>query len=233
MSSVQDTLPITYDYRKFASVIMLLVKQTEYIPINHQDDYWTHDIPLFIGRFPYYRNDPRMVQGKIHLSEEQIYTRIVREIVPLQKERGIRSYVKLHPYVLEPQMVMTVGMYPKPKQYADQESAIGQVLSSKVNGLRQHEIGNAQAWYYPVDKVIVLWECFIFSPMRNKPLLEDENMQKLWKGFEHWLIKQFPQAKTLATPFNDPIAESIEEYQTFLKSLGYSPLAKAAFGKQL
>jgi hypothetical protein len=58
-------------------------------------------------------------------------------------------------------------------------------------------------------------------------------MQKLWKSFEHWLIKQFPKATTLATPFNDPIAESIEEYQSFLKSLSYSPLTKAAFGKKL
>jgi hypothetical protein len=209
------------------------VKQTEYIPIKHEDDYWTHDIPLFTGRFPYYRNEPRMVQGKIHLSQEQIYTRIVREIVPLKAEKGIRSYVNLRPYVLEPQIVMAVGMYQKPKQYADQENAIGQVLSSKANGLRQHEIGSAQAWYYPADKVIVLWECFIHSPMRNTPLVEDENMQNLWKGFEHWLIKQFPEATTLATPFNDPIAESIEEYQAFLKTLGYSPLAETAFGKTL
>ena len=58
-------------------------------------------------------------------------------------------------------------------------------------------------------------------------------MQKLWKGFEHWLISQFPQTKTLATPFNDPIAESIDEYQAFLKLLGYSPLADTAFGKKV
>jgi hypothetical protein len=37
----------------------------------------------------------------------------------------------------------------------------------------------------------------------------------------------------LATPFNDRIAESIEEYQSFLKSLGYAPFAEAAFGKKL
>jgi len=42
-------------------------------------------------------------------------------------------------------------------------------------------------------------------------------------SFEHYLLKQFPQASTLATPFHDPIAESIDEYQAFLKSLGYSP----------
>jgi hypothetical protein len=33
--------------------------------------------------------------------------------------------------------------------------------------------------------------------------------------FEHWLVKQFPQATTLTMPFNDPIAETIEAYQSF------------------
>jgi hypothetical protein len=58
-------------------------------------------------------------------------------------------------------------------------------------------------------------------------------MQNLWELFEHWLIKQFPKAQKLATPFNDPIAQSIEEYQAFLKTLGYSPIAQAAFGKKI
>jgi hypothetical protein len=68
---------------------------------------------------------------------------------------------------------------------------------------------------------------------RKYPLPEDANMQKLWQSFEHYLLKQFPQASTLATPFNDPIAQSIEEYQAFLKSLGYSAIAEAAFGKRV
>jgi hypothetical protein len=58
-------------------------------------------------------------------------------------------------------------------------------------------------------------------------------MQKLWKGFEYWLIQHFPQATTITTPFNDPIAVSIDEYQTFLKTLGYFPIAEAAFGKKI
>ncbi len=58
-------------------------------------------------------------------------------------------------------------------------------------------------------------------------------MQKLWQAFERYLVQKFPKAQTLATPFNDPIAESIEEYQAFLKTLGYSPIAEAAFGKKM
>jgi hypothetical protein len=58
-------------------------------------------------------------------------------------------------------------------------------------------------------------------------------LRKLWSSFEHWLIKQFPEATRIATPFNDPIAKSIEEYQAFLHALGYEPVAKAAFGKTI
>ena len=56
-------------------------------------------------------------------------------------------------------------------------------------------------------------------------------MPKLWSSFEKWLMKQFPEATRMVTPFNDPIAKTIEEYQAFLRSLGYEPVAKAAFGK--
>ena len=98
-------------------------------------------------------------------------------------------------------------------------------------GFREIQVGHAQAWYYHLDKTIVLWECFFDGRFSTHPFSEDTNMQKLWQGFEHWLIKQFPQATTIATPFHDPIAESIDEYQAFLKMLGYSPIAEAAFGK--
>ena len=98
---------------------------------------------------------------------------------------------------------------------------------------REAQVGNSQAWYYPADKTIVLWECFFDSRFHTHPFPTDTNMQKLWQSFEHWLIKQFPQASTLATPFHDPIADSIEEYQEFLTSLGYSPFVQGVFGKKV
>jgi hypothetical protein len=203
---------------------------TEYIPVTH-DDFWTHDIPLFVGTFPYYHNKPRMVQGKIHVAQEQ-YSGAASEIVPLKTRKGMCFYVNMHPYVLEPEVFMNIGLYPKPKHYADQSDAIGEVVSTQVKGMRQHQVGNAQAWYYPADKTIVLWECFVDSQVRNRQsLTEDTHMPKLWKSFEQWLYKQFPDATRIATPFNDPIAKTIEEYQTFLRSLGYAPIAQAAFGK--
>jgi hypothetical protein len=48
-------------------------------------------------------------------------------------------------------------------------------------------------------------------PFRDKPMREDENMHQLWTSVERFLLSQFPK--------------------TNLRSRGYSPVAKAAYGK--
>jgi hypothetical protein len=197
-----------------------------------EDDFWTEHLPLFNAQFPTYFTKPQKVWGRFHRSDERYFDGS-REIIPLTHRNGQRTYVMMHPYVLEPKLTFTVGLYTKPKKYHDQESPIGEVIGSNHEGFREVQVGNAQAWYYHEDKTIILWECFFEDRFRKHPLSEDTNMQNFWQGFEYWLIKQFPHATTLATPFNDPIAESMEEYQAFLKKLGYSALAEAAFGKQI
>ena len=196
------------------------------------DPFWNQTTELFTGHFAYYRNKPRKVWAKIHTSEEKYYDRH-DEIVPLKTPRkGKRIYVMMHPYIEEPNLTMTIAV--NPKTYADLGEQIGTVKSTNVEGIRHAEIGNAQAWYYPEDNIIVLWECYLGSQYRDTiPLLSDQRMVNLWRGFEHWLTGYFPHAKQLVTPFNDPIARSIEEYQSFLRTLGYSPIAEAAFGKSL
>ena len=197
-----------------------------------KDDFWTERTPLFTAQFPTYYTEPHKVWGRFHTSVEQ-YTDSKKEIIPIKEKKGKRTYVMMQPYVHEPNLTFTIGLYDKPKQYADQDSSIGEVIGSKREGFKEVKVGNAQAWYYPADKTIVLWECFFNERFMKHPLPTDANMQNLWKGFEHWLIKKFPKAQTVATPFNDPIAESIEEYQLFLKKLGYSPIAQGAFGKKI
>ncbi len=198
-----------------------------------EDDFWTERLQLLTAQFPIYYTKPQKVWGRFHTKEED-YFGAASEIVPLKHKKGRCTYIMMQPYVLEPILTFTVGLYKTPKHYADQESAIGKTIGQpKQQGFREVQVGDAQAWYYPADHTIVLWECFFAGDFRRHPLPEDSNMQNLWKGFEHWLRKKFPEATTLATPFHDPIAESIEEYQAFLKTLGYAPLAEAAFGKQL
>lgn len=195
------------------------------------DPFWSEYSHLFTTNVPAYLTEQKIF-GRFHISEEE-YVTFPSEIVPISKKRGTRSYVMMHPFVVEPELTLTVGLYNKQKKYADKESPIGEVINTHCRGLRETQLGNAQAWYYPHDKTIVLWECFFDRNIRKHPLDTDTNIQELWRSFERWLIKKFPDAKMLATPFNDPIAHSIEEYQNLLTSLGYKSIAKAAFGKKI
>jgi hypothetical protein len=198
-----------------------------------EDEFWTERLQLLTAQFPVYYTKPQKVWGRFHTSNED-YFGAASEIVPLKHKKGRCTYIMMQPYVLEPILTLAVGLYKTPKHYADQDSVIGKTINQpQQQGFREVQVGNAQAWYYPGDKMIVLWECFFDDSFRKHPLPEDTNMQNLWKGFEHWLVKQYPEATTIATPFHDPIAETIGEYQAFLKELGFSPLAKAAFGKQI
>lgn len=209
------------------------IADTKHFPMI--DDLWTHDIYIFSGTFAYYRNTPRPVRGKIHTSQESYrLDSFEQDIRPIPTLSGRRTYVMLKPYVLEPILTFTVGLYKKPKAYADMDEAIGQTLGGpKQEGVREVEIGNAQTWYYEADKTIEIWECFLESMFRTHPLVDDPHMQKLWQGIEAWLIRQFPEAIRIVTPSNDPITHSPQEYQTFLRSLGYDPVAKSAFGKPI
>jgi hypothetical protein len=201
--------------------------------LDSKDDFWTVHQPFFTTKFDSYYTKPQKVWGRFHTSEER-YFGTDSEIIPLEHKKGKKTYIMMHPYVIEPKLTLTIGLYNKPKQYADQEDVIGKTIGiPQYEGFREAQMGNAQAWYYHEDKTIVLWECFFDERFMKHPLPTNANMQNLWKRFELWLVKKFPKASTLATPFNDPIAESIDEYQSFLRKLGYSPIAQAAFGKKL
>jgi hypothetical protein len=199
------------------------------------DDFWTHDAYLFQGSFRYYRNTSRPVRGKIYVSEGSYrLDDFELDIRPMKTRKGMRTYIMMHPYVPEPILTVRVGLYDTPKNYADQDAAIGETIGGvQQEGIRDVQIGNAQAWYYHQDKTIEIWECFLWEGYRAHPFVADPYMLQLWKAFEQWLQAKFPEATDIVTPFNDLSAETIEEYQTFLRSLGYQPVAKSAFGKAL
>jgi hypothetical protein len=116
------------------------------------DDFWTEHIPLFTAQFPTYYTKPQTVWGRIHVSEET-YHDMRHEIVPLQETTGQQTYIMCHPYVREPKLTLSVGIYHQPKQYADQEAAIGKTIGQpRQEGFREVQVGNAQAWYYHTDK---------------------------------------------------------------------------------
>lgn len=194
-------------------------------PSQHREEqpFWTADIALYEGRFRHYRGQPVPVRASVHVGEEQYRPGDVRrEIVPLAHQAGERSYVLLKPYVPEPNQMLTVGLY----SHATPDGAIGEVMSATTAGTRQREIGHAQAWHYPLDRTLVLWECYLNPPFRDRPLPEDVNMARLWTATERWLLERFPATTRIVTTARDPLFGDAE-YQRFLTERGYEPVTTA------
>jgi hypothetical protein len=197
-----------------------------------QDTYWQETANLFPGTFSSFRNtgepQPVPVHAKIHRSIEE-YHGIETERVPIKNTKGERIYFHIEPYVEAPNVISTGRMPPN----GSDTDAIGTVQESQAEGFRATPVGKCQAWYYPADTTVVVWECFLDRAFRSKTLpAEDSNMQKLWQAIEKYFAKKFPRADRIVTPFDDPQFQR-EEYQAFLTFLGYEPVAKAAYGKRL
>ncbi len=202
---------------------------------REQGTYWQETMDLFAGTFSSLRNsgEPQSVpvSAKIHRSIE-VYDNndVEAEIVPIRSFKGERISFHIVPYVEEPNIILTLCV--PPNGYADTD-AIGTVQASRTEGLRQTPIGKCQASYYPADTTVLIWECFLNHVFRSSTSPgEDPNMQKLWQATEKYFAKKFPRADRIVTPCDDPLFQR-EAYQAFLLSLGYGPVAKAAYGKVL
>ncbi len=192
------------------------------------DPYWTLDTSLFEGTFRYFGKEPTQVRGKVHTEQERYRkSDINQEITPIAISQGERTYLHMRPFVLIPDVILTVGLYPAPRPGGE----IGEVVSAQERRQKEVEIGNMQAWSYP-DGTLVLWECFLHDFVRYLPLQVDPNMAALWRSVEAFLLGQFPRAERIVTTSHDPMFDT-EEYQAFLAALGYAPVAKAAWGKTI
>ena len=102
------------------------------------DPYWTEDLLLGEAQV---QGEPSLVRMRLHVSEEPYHASNREELVPLAHRTGFRTYVHAKPYVSEPSIDLTVGLYPTETE----QGAIGEVLASDWVGMRQREIGQAQA----------------------------------------------------------------------------------------
>ena len=192
------------------------------------DPYWTLDTSLFEGTFRYFGKELVQVRGKAHTEQERYRkSDINQEITPIAITQGERTYLHMKPFVLIPDIILTVGLYPAPRPGGE----IGEVLGAQERRQKEVEIGNMQAWSYP-DGTLVLWECFLHDFVRIHALPDDPNMAALWRSVEAFLLGQFSRAERIVTTAFDPMFDR-DEYQAFLTALGYAPVAKAAYGKAI
>lgn len=190
------------------------------------EPYWQEDLAIGEGRFS---GELSTIRLQLHTAEERRASH--QEIVPIPHKPGqriARTYVHARPYILVPEITLTIGTFAEPTE----AGAIGKVLSLEWEGMRHELIGNCQAWYYPQARTAVLWEAFLEDRYRQENPLEDEGLVALWTGFERVLLERFSGVERMATPSWETLYER-ELWQGFLQARGYAPFNEQAFVKEI
>lgn len=185
--------------------------------------YWQEDVAVGEGRF---FSDPYTIRLRLHTTRERY--RGKEELYPLNHKTGERLYLHGRPYILVPEITLTIGLHSTPRPSGE----IGKVESSEWTGMRHQELGNAQGWFYPADGVAVLWEAFLNDHWRQEHPTEDENLKVLWSGFEELLLARCPAASRIVTPSWENLYEE-PAWQEFLRQEGYQAFSAQAFVKEL
>lgn len=160
----------------------------------------------------------------LHRAQERFTS---REIVPVTRTPDPVHYFHAKPFLIEPDIQLTVALHPHPSP----AGAVGAVAGAETVGVRRREIGQAQAWHYPADNLILLWECFLEDRYREVDPLGDFALQALWAGFERTLIERSPGAERIVTTWEDDYDRAT--WQRFLAGFGYRQVDKAAFEKPI
>lgn len=169
--------------------------------------YWQDDVAL--GEAPFFRGETFALRLRLHTSTEWFTDR--QELVPLRQPRGERTYLHGTLYILVPDITLTVALHDHPTA----RGAIGEVTASEWTGMRHETIGQCQAWYYPADQLLVLWECFAEERYRRGDDPRQDPVQRaVWAGFETLLHTRFPAARQLVTTWEDLYARP--RWQAFL-----------------
>ena len=188
--------------------------------MREHDDYWQHD--LAIGEARFWR-DEYTARMRAHQETESYRGPI--ELIGRRSYAGERLYFHAKPYILLPDISLTVGLYDR-----SQSRNIGEVTGSTWEGMRHQEIGQAQAWYYAGEGLAVLWECYLEEAFRQEDPTADRALEVVWRGFERFLTEALPDIKWIITPSAEPIYP--HNWEGFLRRMGYSQLNKRAFEKR-
>jgi hypothetical protein len=204
------------------------IKERDTYPNKDDEPFWQLDEEIGEGRF---FDQPAAIRLKAHVSHERDHRSDGDEIVPLRHKSGTRLYVMAKPYILEPDYRLTIGLYPQPTT----QGAIGEVTGSDWVGMRQRVIGNAQAWLYPQERILILWECFLEDQYRQQDPRIDGNLKAIWFGFERFVLRTLPRPiQRIVTPSWEPLYDGAGPAWTdFLEAVGYRHIGSRAYCKRV
>lgn len=103
-------------------------------------------------------------------------------------------------------------------------------LEAPPGSRREEWLADGQAWFYPTERALVLWELLLDLRVAG-PSDPRENLllRTLWLRFEHFLRGRFPGADHCLTTWEDTYARA--EWARFLRTIGYRQTAPAVFAK--
>jgi hypothetical protein len=203
-------------------------------------EWWQEHVRLFEALIDG-QDTPVQVYGRLHLDEDDTYHKPGKEdLLPLSTSRGPCVHVLMQPYWLRPQYSLRMAVAPSARVLPPcQGDPVGTVTGWHLDSMVEEQIGNAQAWYYPRDRFIVLWECFFYGasphgdrPHRQPRIQHDPLMHQLWDAFEAKLRTLFPEAMQFASHRRDPITTD-DDYAAFLHARGYRFVDDWALSKRV
>ncbi len=163
-------------------------------------------IKLFTGEFPGRENEE--IKGSILKKEERYWTLNHNDIdlsCVVSRKKGKRISVNLEVY-----------------------------FNTRIQGRFHDEvsIGWGQAYYFLKDCELYIEDLNIRQAGDGRiiPIHRHKNTIRLWKSFEKYLKKTFPEAKHITTPEQHT---SYGSFKTLLHSLGYRKLNYILFQKGL
>jgi len=194
-----------------------------------QDSYWETDLSLGEGVCYRYRNKPRPLRLLLHIARLEPYC-YWQEIVPITQPEGERIWVHASPYIILPQLPL--GLAAKLSwsfKLGFWGSLIRWLTKADWPGMNYRNIGKCQAWYYPQDRLLMLWDCYLYA---GKDPRTDHTLCALWHGFERFLLKSFPATERMATRAWESSYDR-KDWQAFLTQQGYQPFNPQAFVKKV
>jgi hypothetical protein len=192
---------------------------------NHEErQFWSHDVAFAEGDF---FGEPFTIRGRVHIGDEMYRGRNDAEIVGLNQPQGRRHYVLSHAYILVPDISLEVDLDVEPGN----SGGLGEVKGAVWEGMTNEQVGSGQAWMYPADRVLVLWEYALHSRYANPDVLEDRNLKEGWLGFERFLLERFPETDRIVTPAWEPGVDH-DVWREFLSELRYRELNERAYVKE-
>ncbi len=184
------------------------------VPPQDETPWWTRDEALCDALL---QGVPYGVRLSIHNAPERYWES--GELVALKRKQGERNYLQVKLYVLVPDIHLQVALYDRPSP----TGAIGHVAESEWTGMRHQQIGDAQAWYYPEERLLVLWEIVLWTHYREaRAPVENQTLLALWQAFEEFLLREFPLCERIITPGWEPVYdEDPSAWPAFLAKRGF------------